>query len=187
MKMRYLINLLEKVANDWDDGFNEFEQFAESSAFGRNINEGVIFSGPIGYDDDNVTVIENPSRNDFIGMMNRSRQKELRGLLDVGRFLIWDAYLATHADIINAIWKNNGVRIDGADLELTSDEILMNSFYPHIGGEPIEFNSPEANEQAEETAKWLRDSLKRFYPSKTTVTLVLDGGGDSITLHENFY
>lgn len=127
-------------------------------------------------DDDGLVIIENPSKNQFVGLMARSERQKLRGLLQES-LVIWDAYLATHAEVIRLLENELGMVIDGADLELEPDEIIMNSFWSEM---PMD--SRKTLIQARKTAKWLRKELRRFYPAATSVTLVQDGTYDSLTV-----
>ena len=45
------------------------------------------------------TININPSRNEFVGLMNKSEAHELRGMIRGNDLYLWDSYALTHREV----------------------------------------------------------------------------------------
>lgn len=128
------------------------------------ISEAVFFTGPFktGYGEVDIVILKNPTPREMRSLLGKSEYNELRGLLDDDLY-IWDAALATHSDIANAL------KIDGSDLHITEDGVDVNDCPPDW-----------TDEEATMTGQWIKNNscLRAFYQGDYPITLTAPDSGE---------
>lgn len=87
-------------------GGDRFKVLGEAQAFDMRLSK---------YDDEDMTIWKNPSQRDLIRMVQSFHEGHVRGFATPTEFYVWEAYRATHREVIEAMVEQSVVSFNSYD------------------------------------------------------------------------